>query len=161
LTWADVDFDAMCSLERLMALHARGLREHRGLDGVRDPGCPEGTLGSAKLAVSYDELGESHPHLLFGCYLLYYFATKQCFVDGNKRIAWTSLCEVLGTIDLTIDASAEEAYAFVIGIAEGRTRDIEAVVDWVSKRLKSLPPPAPSSSGGRTDRFAPRRLIEL
>ena len=93
-------WDELCSEERLLALHTRGLREHNGPPGVRDPGCPEGTLGSAWTALGYDDIGESQPHLIFACYLLYYFATKQCFVDGNKRIAWVSMSEVLACIGL-------------------------------------------------------------
>lgn len=131
-------WDELCSLERLMALHERGLREHRGLPGVRETGCPEATLGAAWHAVEYAEQEDTLPALVFAVYLLYYFATKQCFVDGNKRIAWAAMCEVLARYDLEIEATTDEAERFVREIATRQYKSVDPVLRWVMERLREL-----------------------
>jgi death on curing protein len=133
-------WDGLCSLDRLLELHARGLREHKGAAGIRDLGCPEGTLGNAWSGAEYSEIGESLPHLVFASYLLYYFATKQCFIDGNKRIAWLTMSEVLASVNLEVNATTDEAYAFCIAVANKQVRDVHSVVMWVSARLRELQP---------------------
>ncbi|HYO69950.1 MAG TPA: Fic family protein [Archangium sp.] len=137
-------WDELCSLERLMALHARGIQEFGGRIGLIDPGCPEGTLGAAWNAVEYGEVGNSLPHLVFACYLLYYFATKQCFADGNKRIAWASMSEVLASIGLEVGAGTDEAYAFALDVAKGLLSPSQ-IVQWVSRRLRAIGSPPPQA----------------
>jgi death on curing protein len=141
-----MQWDGLCSLDRLLELHDRGLREHKGAAGIRDPGCPEGTLGNSWTAAEYSEVGESLPHLVFACYLLYYFATKQCFVDGNKRIAWLAMSEVLASVNLEVNATTDETYGFCMAVANRQVRDVHAVVSWVSSRLRELQPLSATSA---------------
>lgn len=138
---ASMPYDKYCSLEELTALHDRALLldPESGGQGVLDPGCPEATLGSAWSAAGYDdELSAEEPHLVFGSYVLYYFATKQCFVDANKRTGWLALVWVLAKLDLEVDATNQEAYDFVLGIANKAIPNPAAVVKWVSLRLREL-----------------------
>lgn len=124
-------------MERLLALHAEAIKAFGGVQGLVDPGCPDATLGAAWTAVGYDEIGESLPHLVFAARSLYYFATKQCFADGNKRVAWLAMCETLSRIGLEVDASSDEAIAFVQSVARKETK-YEAVFDWISRRVRAV-----------------------
>jgi hypothetical protein len=90
-----------------------------------------------------DEIGQAQPHLVFGCYLLYYFATKQCFRDANKRTAWLALGEVLSTIGLEVNATDEEAIKFVKDVANKVVPHVHSVVTWVAERLQELKKPEP------------------
>jgi death-on-curing protein len=143
---APMPYDDLCSLGRLLALHDRALQMHPGPQGVLNPGCPEGTLGNAWNAVSYDEIGDSLPQLVFGAYVLYYFATNQCFVEGNKRTGWLAFAEVLATLGLEVEATQAEVIQFVFDIANKKVPDVLGIVKWASPRLRELKPPGAAQS---------------
>ncbi|NBD09792.1 MULTISPECIES: type II toxin-antitoxin system death-on-curing family toxin [Corallococcus] len=134
-------YDRFCSLTRLQALHAMGIAAHGGTVGVRDALCPGATLGAAWSAEEYNARPGAVPGLMFAVYLLFYFATKQCFVDGNKRIAWLAMSEVLAGMGLEVDASDDEAEALVMAIASNRFKDVEPVFLWVVEHLSELAAP--------------------
>jgi prophage maintenance system killer protein len=124
---------------------------------VREAECPEATLGAAWSADEYSRPPEAQPGFLFSVYLLYYFTTKQCFNDGNKRVAWASMSEALARLDLEIDATDEEAEAFVLDIAERRINSIATVAAWVTARLRELSP----RSEGLASPTRYRRVVDL
>ncbi|WFG54109.1 putative Doc-like toxin [Myxococcus phage Mx9] len=147
-------FDELCSLERLRALHDLALQMHPGPQGVLNPGCDEGGLGAAWNAVGYDELGSAQPHLVFASYVLYYFVTNQCFVEGNKRTGWLAFTAILSRIDLTVEATQDEVVKFVYDVANKVIPDVRGIMDWAAPRLRELEqPPA------RPDLFG--RVIDL
>jgi len=76
--------------------------------------------------------------LLFAAYLLFYVATKHCFVDGNKRLAWACMTFVLLNFGLTVTATDDEAEAFCIQIAKGEIKETGEVMVWLYPRLVSL-----------------------
>ncbi|MCY1075185.1 type II toxin-antitoxin system death-on-curing family toxin [Archangium lansingense] len=124
-----------------MALHERGIREHPGLPGVRELGCPEGTLGAAWNGMVFfpgQAEREGDDLLLFAAYILFYFAKKQCFVDGNKRVAWAAMCEVLAHEKLDVDVPPDVAEQFVKDIANNQVTRIEQVRTWIVKHLCGL-----------------------
>ena len=56
--------------------------------------------------------------------LLHSLAKNHCLVDGNKRLAWlatTVFCYINGYL---IEADDDDAYDFVISVADGRMSDI-------------------------------------
>ena len=124
----------LCSLARIDALHLESVALFGGSAGVRDPGCPEATLGNAWNACGYAEIEESLEHVAFAVYLLYYFATKQCFADGNKRIAWLSMCEVLSKLDLEVQCSDSEGIDLVFALANKKA-SLQDAMTWVVDRL--------------------------
>jgi prophage maintenance system killer protein len=131
-------YDRFCSLPRLQHLHARSVAEHGGSTGVRDALSPGATLGAAWTAEEYSAPPGAVPGLLFAVYLLFYFATKQCFVDGNKRISWLAMTDVLAGMGLEIDATIDEAEALVMAISNNQYRDVEPVYLWVVEHLREL-----------------------
>ena len=76
--------------------------------------------------------------ICFCGYLLFYVATKHCFVDGNKRVAWSSAMWILSRMGLTLDVSDDEAIAYVVAIAEGKVASGEDVVNWLADRIIEL-----------------------
>ncbi|WP_143096913.1 hypothetical protein [Myxococcus fulvus] len=127
-------------MERLKELNARALRRsaqpiHPGQSHFDDA---EATLGNAWTATMYDVAGEEMPEIVFGSYVLYYFATKQVFPDANKRTGWYAFLDVLATIDVTVNASDDEAAKFVMDIANKVIADVEGIVGWVMPRLVEL-----------------------
>lgn len=131
-------WDGMCSTQRLHELHAGALEKFGGAAGMRDPNCPEGTLGNAWSACQYSEIGESLPHLAFAAYGIYYFVRNHCFADGNKRAGWLVMSEALASMDLEVSATTDEAVEFVTRIAEGKLK-VEDVLKWIEPRLVSIP----------------------
>jgi death on curing protein len=100
--------------------------------------CVDGKIGNAWTSEAYrDDEDGAVPGLCFAGYLLYYLVRGHCFPDGNKRAAWAASMDVLAHIGLTVEASEDEAYDLVIGIAEGKISGGIDVVRWISKRLKA------------------------
>lgn len=70
--------------------------------------------------------------------LLYFFTKSHCYIDGNKRLAF-SCCDIFLTIngkELTL--SEEEAIILVLEIAQSNKRgeEIEEYIRQISNRLK-------------------------
>ena len=131
-------WDDSISCERILQLHALTLSAHGGAAGTTNPdivACIESALGTAWYAdqVAHDD-DDTQPGLVFSGYLLYYLAKKQCFVDGNKRMAWLAITFALQTLDLTVDCSDDEAEAIIIDLIVGRM-DAPAIVGWIEDHL--------------------------
>lgn len=60
-----------------------------------------------------------------------------CFSDGNKRIGWAAMFDMLASLGLTVRATVPEAYELVMGIASGSTTK-EMAIAWVMERLEAL-----------------------
>jgi death on curing protein len=128
--------------ERIFKLHSEGIRRYSGLPSSPVPGCIESALGAAYNAEMYSmpEVDEETAitGLTFCGYLLFYIASKQCWSDGSKRAAWASAMWVLASMQLTVDASDDDAYRLCMDIAEKRIVNGEQVVIWIADRLKEL-----------------------
>lgn len=80
------------SLETVYWLHRESLRQHGGLDGVRDAGAIEAALGAATNAYYY---GRGDEFDIAAAYA-YHLAESQAFLDGNKRTAVACALTFLG-----------------------------------------------------------------
>lgn len=59
--------------------------------------------------------------------LLHSLTKNHCLVDGNKRLAWLGtvvFCYINGVL---VDAPDDDAYHFVIAIADGTISDVSAI----------------------------------
>lgn len=132
---------SLISLDRILELHAQGMIKHNQkqipiTEAARD--CVEARLGNAWSSEAYTvQETDQLPGLCFAGFLLFYLAKNQCFQDGNKRLAWTATMAVLGEIGLTINASTDEAYNFVMRIVTGDVKDGIEVVRWIAGKLES------------------------
>lgn len=147
----------MISTDNVIELHAQCLERHGGAPGLRDAQCPDRSLDMAQSYCYYASLSDDEQvvedGLLLAASLCFYLCENHCFVDGNKRIAWAAAMKVLEqTLDLTINATDDEAEAFMLAIAsrhEGSTvtigkdevviEDAGDVVRWMSERLVASP----------------------
>lgn len=120
----------------IIALHREGLEKYGGQDGLKEgEECLEGAVGNAWNSSLYVENGDERPKLAFIAYILRNIAMAHCFIDGNKRAAWATAMHILAASRLTLSASEDEAYAFMIRLIENHL-DPEDVLDWVALRLE-------------------------
>ena|SRR5437762_1838915 len=128
---------------QIKSLHDEGIRQHGGKNSSPpEKGCLERSLGAAYNAELYSmpevESETIISGLCFCGYLLFYLIQNNCFIDGNKRVGWTSSMYVLLGLGLTLDVSDEEAEQLCLQVAEGKIRKGEDVVYWIAERLKAL-----------------------
>lgn len=127
--------------DTIAMLYNRGIDTWGGGRSDPKPGCIDGAMGAAYNAELYSPESEQEdviPGLMFACYLLFYLATKHCYIDGNKRIAWACMTFVLLNFGLTIQATEDEVVDFCIAISNGEVRSGAIVVSWVSEKLVSV-----------------------
>jgi len=126
----------------LTTLHDELIRRHGGAEGGPKPHCMESALGSAQQGAGYfeDEVGDSV--LTLPAFVLVYIARNQCYVDGNKRVAWAAFTRLLARYDLSVDATDDDAEAFVLHLAANRTGEpqdhVRGVIEWAAARLVPL-----------------------
>ncbi|WP_437601229.1 type II toxin-antitoxin system death-on-curing family toxin [Sorangium sp. So ce590] len=125
LQWIFVD------AEEVMHLHDSAIQLYGGNPSpVPKDGCVEGSIGGAVSASMY-EAEEEEPDLLVAvAYLLVYLAKNHCFVDGNKRVAWSSAIRVLDANGIHLVAQQEEAAKLVHDVVNGLI-DVHGVLDWL------------------------------
>jgi death on curing protein len=127
--------------ETITDLYAEGIKRWGGSGSDPKDGCVDGALGAAYNAELYSPESEQQGFisgLIFAGYLLFYLATKHCYVDGNKRIAWACTTFVLLSFGLTIEATEDEVVEFCLSIARGDIRYGADVVKWISERLTAV-----------------------
>jgi len=101
----------------VLALHRRGLEQHGGLDGLRDPGAFASALHQPE-AVWFYAQGD-----LFELAAAYAFhlAQNQPFIDGNKRVAVAVSLAFLELNGVNTSSCPDTAiYDAMIAIAEKR-----------------------------------------
>ena len=137
-------WSAFISPDRIVSLHDTGIRRYGGKPSPPRQDCIDGSIGGAYTAGLYT--AKSDPPdpvaiaLPFAGYLLFYLAKNSCFVDGNKRVAWTSAMEILYRFGLTLTATQEEAEELVLGVVEKRIDNGSDVVLWLEKHLTAITP---------------------
>lgn len=128
--------------ETIHSLYADGIEAHGGYGSPSKDGCIDGALGSAYSAEMYSMPEVDSETITSGIafcgYLLFYIATKHCWVDGNKRAAWASAMWVLSTLGLSVDAPDDEVIAYCLAIADGKIKNGEDVVNWLAERLVEI-----------------------
>lgn len=132
-------WEAMINLDQVRRLYALGIAKHGGLQGPPQHGCVERSLGAAYYAEIYQDPPASTAGLIFAAGALFFLAMNHCFPDGNKRVAWASMVDVLAGLGLTLEVSTEEAEEFVLLVADGK-RELPAVIEWIAERLAALDP---------------------
>lgn len=130
----------LITVDRVKFLHARGIEDHgEGTIDPPRPGCLEGGLGNAWTAECYDERPQLVEGFVFAAHVYVYLEARQCFSNGNKRAAWTSMMDILNSIGLDIDCTDAEAKAICLDIAEGRTT-VQGLLSWIVEHADDLDP---------------------
>jgi death-on-curing protein len=125
--------------EKILSLHAESIERYGGgaATAAKD-GCLERSIGAAVNAELYTSVEGAIPGLCFAGCLLFYLAKNHCFLDGNKRVSWLSAMHVLLGLNLTIDATEDEAEAYCLSILSGDVASATDVSRWMADKLKSI-----------------------
>lgn len=116
-----------------LAIHERQLAEHGGIVGVRDESLLESALARPQQLYAY---GDPPPDLAaLAASLAYGLARNHPFVDGNKRTAHVCYRVFLALNDARLDASGEEKYAQMIGLADGSLSET-GFANWLRQHLR-------------------------
>lgn len=105
------------SIDLVLELHRRSLREQGGSDGIRDQAGLESAIGQPQNDHFY---GGADLSAVAAAYA-FHIAQAQAFLDGNKRtgIGAAMLCLELAGIDTTTESS-DALYDAMIAIADRR-----------------------------------------
>lgn len=121
-------------LHAVIAIHESLVAEHGGLSGIRDRGLLESTLARPRNLLAYSE--DASLSDLAASYA-YGLARNHCFVDGNKRIAFTAALTFLSLHGIRLEASQEEKYLTFLRLAEGEVTE-EELSAWMDARSRRL-----------------------
>ena len=124
--------------ETITKFYAAGMTRWGGAGSAPTAGCIDAALGAAYTAELYSPESEQEGFiqgLVFAGYLLFYLATKHCYLDGNKRIAWACSTFVLLSFGLTVEATDDEVVDFCMTVAKGEVKNGATVLQWLTPRL--------------------------
>jgi death on curing protein len=113
------------------AVHLDQLREHGGLQGIRDENVLESALARARNKWAYD--GIEDPSILAAAYG-FGLATSHPYRDGNKRIAFLTMVVFLGLNGWDLEATDAEVVATMLALADGRLSEVE-LASWLQAHL--------------------------
>lgn len=120
-------------LETALIIAARALE---GDPEVADYGLLESALARPRASVmGQDAYPSTHGK---AAALLHSLTKNHCLVDGNKRLAWlatVAFCYVNGHL---VDAPDDDAYDFVISIADGTLSDIGTLAEQLSRWSRAV-----------------------
>ncbi len=122
----------MITIQEVLLIHERSIREFGGSLGVRDFAMlesavkrPYNTFNNLEL---YPEIEDKAASILES------IVKNHPFIDGNKRTGYVLMRFLLMKSGKDIKASEEEKYNFVINIASGKL-NIDEIKDWIKVRL--------------------------
>lgn len=115
----------------LDSIHLDQLREHGGLQGIRDENALESALARARNKWAYESTED--PALLAAAYG-FGLATSHPYRDGNKRIAFLAMLVFLGLNGWDVEASEDEVVATMLAVADRRCTE-EQLADWLRAHL--------------------------
>lgn len=116
-----------------LAMHARQLAEHGGLDGVRDEALLESALARAQNLFFYSDTPVDLPRMAAA--YAYGIATNHPFIDGNKRTALVVSQTFLMLNGYEFTGSFPEEYEIFIKLAAGDLSE-DALAAWFIKNTK-------------------------
>ena len=118
--------------QEVIMLHEKLIAATGGSSGLRD----EGLLESAVLGCyqSFDD-AELYPTIIEkAARMAYSLCMNHPFIDGNKRVAVTTMLVLLRLNKIALSYSQDELVALGLGIAENNI-DFEGIVSWISCHL--------------------------
>ena len=120
-------------LDRAMvvAIHADQIRQHGGLQGIRDPAGLESALDRARNRWSYEpevELAGLAANYGYG------LTRNHPFADGNKRTGFQVMYVFLGLNGLRIQATDEEVVRLMEGVAAGSVTE-SGLAAWLGDHM--------------------------
>jgi len=116
----------------LILLHAEGLAEYGGKEGLRDEGLLESALARARNRFLYEEI--SDVAALAAAYATG-IARNHPFIDGNKRVAFLTIGLFLAKNGFEFDADKVNATEVILQLAAGAMKEQELTA-WIGQHMK-------------------------
>ena len=118
----------------VLAIHARQIAEHGGIDGVRDLGLLESALARPQNLHAYEP--EADIASLAAAYA-FGIAKNHPFLDGNKRTAHVTMRTFLVLNGIEFTATQEDKYLTIINLAAGDLSE-EELAEWIRGKLAEI-----------------------
>lgn len=116
------------SLQETLELHRQLILRFGGAEGVRDKGLLESALVRPQTGY-YDTLS------MQAAALLQSLCRSDCFVDGNKRVAFATAAIFLRLNGYRLRVEAGDGESFIVDEVIGDRADIEAIASWLEARM--------------------------
>ncbi|MCL6600840.1 MAG: type II toxin-antitoxin system death-on-curing family toxin [Alicyclobacillus macrosporangiidus] len=124
------------SADDIRQIHAEAIERYGGVPGEHEPGAIEFMAQKPKMEIYGSEL---YPGLfLKAAVYLEGFATRQFFVDGNKRTAFLCAWTFLYVNGFHLVVDQDDGYAFCMRVANGQA-GLEEIAEWLHEHSHSLP----------------------
>lgn len=120
----------MLSPARVRELQLDGLARYGGAAGEIRNDCVEGSIGAAEQGAWYAAADGQVDVLTAASMLCFYLVTKHCFADGNKRIGWMAMVDLLLCEGLRVLATEDDAYDVAMRVANGAL-DRDGLLAWL------------------------------
>jgi len=118
--------------DEVIEIHEKLTAKTGGSPGLRDRGLLESAVLGCSLTFDSEDI---YPTVIEKASRMAYSICKNHpFVDGNKRVAVTTLLAILRMNDIIISFSQNELIALGLGLADGSI-GYEDVITWVTKHL--------------------------
>ena len=116
------------TVDEVLAIHDRVLRDFGGAAGIRDRGLLESAIFRPQTGY-YGDVAEMAA-ALFESLLM-----NHPFIDGNKRVAFFATDVFLRFNGWRLSVKPRPAHAFLIGLLERNECDLAHLLPWVRKSI--------------------------
>ena len=113
------------SLENIISIHARMIKEFGGMPGITDQGMLESAAAMPRAGIAGEFLHESLPAMAAA--YLFHLCKNHPFFDGNKRVAVVAAEIFLNINGLRLNVSNGELKELCLGVAAGELSKSETV----------------------------------
>ena len=124
----------MITYEQVLEIHRILIQEFGGSDGMRDENAlraalerPFSGFGQTEFYPNPEEKASA---------ILESVVKNHPLIDGNKRTGYVLMRLVLMNFGKDIQATQDEKYEFIIGIASGKL-DFQEIVIWIKQRVRN------------------------
>ena len=125
----------MIKLDDVLIIHSALIDMYGGADGIRDISLLKSTINRPFSTFDSNDL---YPTIFEKCSaLIESILINHPFIDGNKRVGFSLIILMLKKEGYVINASEEEIYEFVIGIASSKI-GIEEIIIWLRNNTVSI-----------------------
>ena len=119
------------TLQETLELHEQLIQRFGGSAGVRDLGLLESALLRPQTGY-YDTLS------LQAAALLQSLIQNHCFIDGNKRVAFSAVAIFLRMNGYRLKVEAESGESFLINEVIQKKAPIEDIATWLETHMKAV-----------------------
>jgi death-on-curing protein len=123
----------MITIEEAIKIQGILIDRFGGASGIRDKNLLESAL--LRPYQTFDKKDLHNSPVEKAAAIIESIIINHPFLDGNKRFGYVAMRLILMESGLDIEASDEEKYLFVIGIAKGELK-LNEICNWIKKNLK-------------------------